>query len=67
LEKKKIPLLSRIITIVDAYDVMTNGRIYKKAMKKENVIKEFKECAGTQFDPDLVELFIEIIKENELS
>ncbi|HKL75152.1 MAG TPA: diguanylate cyclase [Halanaerobiales bacterium] len=67
LEKKKIPLLSRIITIVDAYDVMTNGRIYKKAMKKENVIKEFKECAGTQFDPDLVELFIEIIKENEMS
>lgn len=63
LEKKNIPLLSRIITIVDAYDVMTNGRVYKKAMSEKEVIKELKDCAGTQFDPDLVEYFIEIIKD----
>jgi len=63
LEKKNIPLLSRIITIVDAYDVMTNGRIYKKPMNKKEVIAELKDCAGTQFDPDLIELFIKIIRE----
>ena len=63
LKGKDIPLLSRIITIVDAYDVMTNGRPYKKAMDKEEVIKELRDCAGSQFDPELVEEFIAIINE----
>jgi len=56
-----IPLISRIIFIVDAYDVMISGRIYKKPMSKVAVIDEFKRCSGTQFDPILVERFIEII------
>ncbi len=56
-----IPAISRIILIVDAYDVMTSGRAYKPAMSKEDAIKELKRCAGTQFDPELVDKFIEII------
>ena len=63
LENKEIPLLSRIITIVDAYDVMINGRVYKEAISKKEVIEELKECAGSQFDPHLVELFVDIFKE----
>jgi len=56
-----IPVISRIILIVDAYDVMTSGRIYKNKMTREDAIDELKRCAGTQFDPVLVEKFIEII------
>jgi diguanylate cyclase (GGDEF)-like protein/PAS domain S-box-containing protein len=58
---ESIPVISRIILIADAYDVMTSGRIYKKAMSKNDAIKELKRCAGTQFDPVLVDKFIEII------
>ncbi|MFW5980885.1 MAG: HD domain-containing phosphohydrolase [Halanaerobiaceae bacterium] len=60
LKEEEIPLLARIISIVDAYDVMTNGRPYKEPMSKEEALKELKRCAGSQFDPELVEKFIEI-------
>ncbi|MFO7818743.1 MAG: diguanylate cyclase [Halanaerobacter sp.] len=61
LREEEIPLLSRIITIVDAYDVMTNGRAYKEAMSTEEALAEVKRCAGTQFDPELVEHFVQVI------
>jgi|GEM_PF-192014 len=65
LSGKNIPLLSRINAIVDAYDVMTNGRPYKKPMSKKEAIEELKRCAGTQFDPELVKVFIDIISKGE--
>ena len=58
---KAIPIISRIILIADAYDVMTTGRTYKEPMSKDDAIKELRKCAGTQFDPELVEKFIEIL------
>ena len=58
---ESIPVISRIILISDAYDVMTRGRLYKDPMSKDDKIKEFKICAGSQFDPVLVEKFIVII------
>jgi diguanylate cyclase (GGDEF)-like protein/PAS domain S-box-containing protein len=61
LSGESIPIISRIIFIADSYDVMTNERIYKKAMSKEKAIKELRKYAGTQFDPELVENFIEVI------
>ncbi|MHB1347475.1 MAG: bifunctional diguanylate cyclase/phosphohydrolase, partial [Candidatus Humimicrobiaceae bacterium] len=61
LAKEEIPLLSRIMFIADAYEVMTSERSYKEAMNKDDAIKELKRCAGTQFDPVLVNKFIEII------
>lgn len=60
---KDIPLLARIITIVDAYDVMTNGRSYKEPISKKEAVKEIERCAGSQFDPDLVEKFINLMLE----
>jgi len=64
LKGEKIPLLSRIISIVDAYDVMQSRRPYKGGISKTEAIKEIKRCAGTQFDPQLVEIFLKIIKNN---
>lgn len=61
LEGKKIPITARIISIIDAYDAMTNDRPYRKARSKEYAIKELLKCAGKQFDPVLVEQFINII------
>ncbi|MFP4021491.1 MAG: HD-GYP domain-containing protein, partial [Halanaerobium sp.] len=62
LEREEIPYLARIITIIDSYDVMTNDRPYSKAMSREEALKEIKNCAGSQFDPQLAENFIALIK-----
>jgi len=62
LKGEKIPLLSRIISIIDAYDVMQSRRPYKGPISKTEALKEIKRCAGTQFDPQLVEIFLKIIK-----
>lgn len=63
LKGEDIPLLSRIMAIVDAYDVMRSGRFYKKTLIKDDAIKELRKCSGKQFDPRLVEEFISIIGE----
>lgn len=62
LQKSNIPFLSRIIAIIDAFDVMRHKNIYSKKLNKNQAINELKQCAGTQFDPDLSEKFIEFIK-----
>ncbi|HDP36725.1 MAG TPA: diguanylate cyclase [Candidatus Atribacteria bacterium] len=62
LKGEKIPLLSRIISIVDAYDVMQSCRPYKEPLSKAEALKEIKRYAGTQFDPQLVEIFLKIVK-----
>ena len=59
LAKDTIPLLARIITIVDAFDVMINGRPYKTPMGTENALLEIENCAGSQFDPDLSRIFVQ--------
>jgi len=57
-----IPYLSRIISIVDAFDVMTHSRAYHKAIPEEDALKEIEKCAGTQFDPVIAAAFIAMIK-----
>ncbi len=58
LKGENIPIEARIISIVDAYDVMRNGRPYKRKMSKTEAVMELKRCSGTQFDPNLVEIFL---------
>ncbi len=67
LKEEEIPLLARITAVADAYEVMTNGRPYKEAMTKEEIVKEFKRCAGKQFDPELVKIFLSILETEILS
>ncbi|MFW6001660.1 MAG: HD domain-containing phosphohydrolase, partial [Halanaerobium sp.] len=65
LKAEEIPLLSRIISIVDSYDVMINGRPYKEPISKKEAAAELKRSAGSQFDPELIENFLEILEDEE--
>ena len=65
LKGEEIPLLSRIASVVDAYDAMTNDRVYRPAMPKEEAKEELINCAGTQFDPQIVDVFINQILEED--
>jgi len=62
LKGEEIPLLSRILAIVDAYDAMTQDRVYRKAMEKQQALDEIEKNAGTQFDPVIAELFLALLK-----
>ncbi|MEN3190732.1 MAG: HD domain-containing phosphohydrolase, partial [Atribacterota bacterium] len=62
LKGEEIPLLSRIISIVDAYDAMQSVRPYKGKLSKEKALEEIKRGAGTQFDPHLTEVFLKVVK-----
>lgn len=61
LKKNEIPLQSRIIAVADAYEAMTARRPYQKTRTTEEAKAELKRCAGTQFDPDIVKVFLELI------
>ncbi|HDQ26511.1 MAG TPA: HD domain-containing protein [bacterium] len=62
---EEIPLGARICAIADAYSVMRSDRPYRKAMPKEAAVEELKRCAGSQFDSRLVDVFLEIIGDEE--
>jgi len=64
LKEQEIPILSRIISIVDAYDAMVNDRSYRKAMLPEKAKKEIRDNAGTQFDPHLAQEFLNLLEEH---
>lgn len=62
LKGKDIPYFSRIIAIIDAYEVMISGRIYKDKLTNSEAIEEIKRGSGTQFDPEIVEVFLRVFK-----
>ena len=66
LKGEEIPIISRIISICDTFDVITNYRVYREGkMTIEEGLEEIKRCSGTQFDPYLVEEFISIFEEEK--
>jgi putative nucleotidyltransferase with HDIG domain len=58
LKEKEIPILARVVSIVDAFDAMTSSRSYRSALSIEEAYSRILEGKGTQFDPDLVDVFI---------
>jgi diguanylate cyclase (GGDEF)-like protein/PAS domain S-box-containing protein len=61
LQGARIPLPSRILSVVDAYDAMITGRPYKEAIGHLEALEEIERCSGTQFEPALVDLFVRIV------
>ena len=61
LSKNEIPLVSRIVSVVDAYDAMTNNRIYNKIKSKSEAIEELQKFSGSQFDPKIVNIFCSLL------
>ena len=63
LKGEDIPICARIIGIADSYDAMTSNRIYRGKLSSEKVIEEFENNRGTQFDPELTDLFVAMLRE----
>ena len=64
---KDIPLAARILCVADSFDAMLSRRCYKPAMPLEYALKELERGAGAQFDPELVPIFIDLVKRGEIS
>lgn len=59
---ENIPMYARIIAVADAYDAMNSDRIYRKHLSREKIISEFTRGKGTQFDPEIADIFIFMLK-----
>ncbi|NQT46375.1 MAG: GAF domain-containing protein [Candidatus Omnitrophica bacterium] len=58
---KKISIEARILAVADAYEAMVSKRVYRNALSDEDARAELKRCAGTQFDPEVVDIFLKIL------
>ncbi len=65
LKGEGIPLFARILAIADAYDAMSTDRPYRKRLSKEAIIAEFQKNGGSQFDPNLVSLFLGLYEKGD--
>jgi len=66
LKGNKVPLIAAVISVADVYDAMTTDRPYRKALSKEAAIKEIKKYSGTQFNPVVAKVFVELCKEGKI-
>ena len=55
-----IPLIARVLCLADTFDAMSSNRAYRSAMTRETVLAEITNCAGSQFDPELAPMFVEM-------
>jgi len=58
---EQIPLVSRVVSVCDAYSAMTTDRAYRAALPETEAIAELRRCSGTQFDPTVVDAFLRIV------
>ncbi len=65
LQAESIPVEARIISVADSYDAMTRYRTYRPSLTQKEAIVELKRCAGTQFDPKIVNIFIDQVLPDE--
>lgn len=66
LKGEEIPEIARIIGLADAYDAMTSNRVYRKRLTDEQVLEEMERCSGTQFDPRIASVFIDLLKQGKI-
>lgn len=65
LKKEKIPLGARILSVVDAYEAMFSNRPYRKALSAKKIKQELLDGAGTQFDPNIVKIFLKLLNKKK--
>ena len=65
LKGKEIPFFARIICVADSYDAMSSVRYYQGNMSSEEIIRELEEGSGSQFDPEIVEIMLQLIREGK--
>jgi HD-GYP domain-containing protein (c-di-GMP phosphodiesterase class II) len=63
----RIPLIARVIAVADTYDAMTSDRPYRKGMRKSVAVREIADCSGSQFDPRVVDAFLESYRAGEIT
>jgi len=63
--RNEIPLQARITAVANVYDSMVTERSYRKTFSKEEAVEELKRNAGTQFDPEIVKIFVEMVAPQE--
>lgn len=63
LKGDEVPFLSRILSVADAFDAMTSDRLYRTKMSLDDAVEQLVKSSGTQFDPVVVEKFIELLKD----
>ncbi|MEH7385418.1 HD domain-containing phosphohydrolase [Bacillus sp. JJ1521] len=66
LKGKQIPLFARIVAVADTFDAMTTKRVYRKQINLKNTINEIKKHKGTQFDPEIVDVFLSLFENQKL-
>jgi putative nucleotidyltransferase with HDIG domain len=66
LKGEEIPLAARIFAVVDVYDALSNDRHYRQAWGREQILEHIAFLSGSHFDPWIVEVFMEMVKENQL-
>lgn len=65
LAREEIPLSARILAVVDSYDAMTSDRVYRQALSDEQARAELQRCAGSQYDPEVVQAFLNVLDEQK--
>jgi len=66
LSREEIPLLARVISVADAFDAMSSDRPYRKALSLDETTRRLSEGAGTQWDPDITEVFLDLLQHEGL-
>ncbi len=66
LKGDELPMATRVTAVADAFDAMSSSRAYRKTMSPERIIEELEKCSATQFDPDVVTLFVKLIKDGRV-